>query len=318
MTTVVMLERNSFSKDVVLRPLRPPLRWKEYPSTPPDQAAHRIGEAEIIAVNKQIIDQDTLAACPNLKHIAVGATGYNTIDVQACQKLGISISNIPSYAGNTVAEHVINLSLSLRRELIQYRQKVIDGAWQQSATFCLFDKPVNEVRGARMGIVGLGDIGQHVARLAHAMGMEVVYSARRKIANEHATQVSFDELLESSDIISLHCSLNTSTVDLIGAAELERMQKHAILINTARGGIVNEMALVDAIENQKIGATGVDVLVVEPPKEYSPLLAIANRSNVIITPHISWTSRQAMQALADILIDNIEAFYNGSPTNLVG
>lgn len=317
MVHVVMLDRNALADDVPIRPLQHPHTWQDYPATRPEQVVERLHDADIAVLSKVAIKRETLAACPRLKHIAVSATGYNIIDLEACREHQVSVSNIPSYAADTVAEHVIACIFSLRRELIQYRQKVIEGAWQTSPGFCLFDKPVNEIRGATLGIVGLGEIGTATARLANAVGMRVVYSARRPLSLDFATQVDFDQLIAHSDVISLHCSLNHSTRNLINQTELQRMPEHAILINTARGGIVDETALVAAIEQQQIAGTAVDVLAQEPPADDSPLLSIAERSNVIITPHISWTNVQAMQVLADTLINNIEAFISGTPQNLV-
>jgi len=317
MINVVVLDRNALAGDIQIGPLSVPHTWTNYANTRSDQVQTRLTDTEVAILSKTRMDKTTLEGCPSLKHIAVAATGYNTIDLAACQRLGITVSNIPSYAATTVAEHVIGVSLSLRRKLIQYRQKVIDGAWQKSPGFCLFDKPVNDLNGAIMGIIGLGDIGQTTAKLAAAMGMRVIFCARRKIEFDGAEQVDFNELIKHADIISLHCSLNTSTADLISTKELAQMQEHAILINTARGGIVNETALVEAITSNQIGGAAVDVLVEEPPKDHSPLLSIANRSNVIITPHIAWSSRGAMQDLTTILINNIEAYLAGKPVNLV-
>lgn len=317
MHRVVMLDRKSLSSETNLKPLATDVSWQEFDNTAPHQVIERITEADIVALNKVVIDRSVIEQCTKLRHIAVAATGYNVVDIKACRDHDISVSNIPDYAATSVAEHVINVSLCLRRELIQYRQQVIVGAWQKSPGFCLFDKPINDLRGATFGIIGMGRIGQHTAKLAAAMGMRVVFKARRSLKLDFAQQLEFDELLECSDIISLHCDLNESTNNLIGLAELDRMQDHTILINTARGGIVNENALTEAIEAGSIGGAAVDVLVEEPPKNHSPLLTIADRSNVIITPHTAWASQQAMQSLANILIDNIDGALAGQPQNLV-
>ena len=317
MAHIVMLDRNALSRDIEIKAISAPHSWSNYASSREAQVAARLKNADVAVLSKVIINEKILSDCPKLRHIAVCATGYNTIDLEACRKHNVSVSNIPNYAANTVAEHVISASLMLRRELIQYRQKVIEGAWQKSASFCLFDKPMNDLRGATMGIIGLGDIGKATAKLANAMGMNVIFSARREIECNFAQQTSFDELIKTADVISLHCSLNKDTLNLIDAQALNKMQSHAILINSARGGIVDETALVAAIESQQIGGAAFDVLVEEPPKDYSPLLSIAELSNIIITPHISWTSQQAMQQLADVLVDNIEGFLADRPVNLV-
>lgn len=317
MTKIVFLDRNSLAKTARIRQLNTTTEWYYYPRSEADEIIDRCKGAEILVVSKTNIDERILQACPSIKHIAVAATGFNVIDIQACKKHGVSVSNVPSYAGTSVAEHVIGYALNLRRQMIQYRQQVIDGAWQLSEGFCLFDKPVNDLAGSTMGIIGFGELGQTTAKLAHAMGMNVIFSARTTQSSNFATQTSFDELIRQSDIISLHCSLNESTENLIDAAALKKMQSHAILINTARGGIVDEVALVNAIIDGDLGGAGIDVLAQEPPQNNSPLLAIADRSNVIITPHSAWLSEQAMRTLTDTLADNIEGYLNAKPINLV-
>ena len=317
MANIVMLDRNAFPSTTALKAISSPHTWSNYANSKPQQVIARLTDAEVVVTSKVHITDEILSACPNLKHIAVAATGYNVIDLDACKKHNVSVSNIPSYASNTVAEHVIATSLTLRREINQYRQLVINDEWQKSEGFCLFDKPVNDLRGATLGIIGLGDIGLATAQLAVNIGMKVVFAARRPIQCDIAQQVDTQQLIESSDIISLHCSLNKDSANLISTNEFQQMQNHAILINTARGGIVDEFALVDAIKNNKIGGAAIDVLVEEPPKDHSPLLSIAERTNVIITPHIAWTSQQALQTAANILVDNVEQFLAGSPCNLV-
>ena len=201
--------------------------------------------------------------------------------------------------------------------MFSYRQSVIQGDWQSSPTFCLFGKPLNDINNATFGVIGLGDIGTATARLAASLGMNVIYSARSDKACEYAKRVSFDDLISTSDIISVHCSLRPETEGLISARELKKMKSHAILINTARGGIVNETDVVDAIKNDIIGGLSFDVLAHEPPLEQSPVLSIATRDNVIVTPHTAWASEQAIQSLVDILADNINAFLLGSAQNIV-
>jgi len=291
--------------------------WISYPHTTAEQTINRCRDADIIITNKVKIDAAVLNACRSIKHIAVAATGFNIIDIDVCQRRGISVSNIPSYAANTVSEHVISSALFLRRELVRYRAKVIDGAWQQSEAFCLFDKPFNDLAGATLGIIGFGEIGKAAAVKAHALGMRVIFHSRSQHNCDFAEQVSFDELLTESDIVSLHCSLTPQTTNLISWRELEKMQSHAILINTARGGIANENDVVNAIKDKTIGGIAFDTLEREPPTNDSPLLSIAQSANVILTPHIAWASEQAMQNLIDILSANIEAFLLDKPQNIV-
>jgi len=263
------------------------------------------------------ISREVLLACPSIKHIAVSATGFNIIDTEACRQLGVSVSNIPNYAATTVAEHVIASALCLRRQLLSYRQSVINNQWQASANFCIFGSPINNLQNATFGVIGLGALGLATAQKAAALGMHVIYTSRTQKPCDFAEYVSFDELLSSADVISLHCSLTAETQNLIAAKELKMMKSHAILINTARGGVANEVDVVNAINNNIIGGISFDVLVEEPPQNGTPLLSIADRDNVIITPHTAWASEQAMQTLINILADNVDAFLLGSPKNLV-
>lgn len=314
---IVYLDRDGLPAHIQIPAPAQAHEWVNYPSTNPDQIIKRCVDADVVAVNKVKLNREILAACPKVKHIAVSATGYNIVDIEACRELGISVSNIPSYAATTVSEHVIMCALSLKRQLIQYRQQVINGKWQQSPAFCLFDKPFNDVRDSTFGIIGFGEIGQVAGKLAHALGMNVIYTSRGSHPSDFAKQVSFEELLANSDIISVHCSLNAETHNLISANEIARMKDGAILINTARGGIVKEADAASAINSGKLGGIAFDVLVNEPPLNNEPLLSVANLSNVIITPHIGWASEQAMQHLANILSENIDAFLSGTPQNTV-
>lgn len=314
---IVFLDRVGLPERFSVRAPELDHQWDNYDSSLPEQVIERSVGADVLITNKVKITRETLLACPSVKHIAVAATGFNIIDIDACRELGVSVSNIPSYAATTVAEHVIASALCLRRQLLSYRQSVIDGQWQRSSSFCLFGEPINDLKNSIFAVIGFGELGRAAASMAAALGMRVIFSSRGKHQCEFAKQVSFEEAITTADIISVHCSLNAETLNLIAAPQLRKMQPHAILINTARGGIVNEADVVQAINDKLIGGISFDVLVEEPPSDYSPLLSIANFENVIITPHSAWASEQAMQRLADILADNVEAFLLGSPQNLV-
>lgn len=314
---IVYLDRAGLPERIQIPPPVHAHTWVNYPITNQQQVIERARDADILVVNKVPVTRQTLEVCNSIRHIAVTATGYNVVDISACQDLDVSVSNIPCYAATTVAEHVITCALTLRRELTRYRQQVINNAWQKSDVFCLFDRPVNDLRGATLGIIGLGEIGLATATLGAALGMNVVYTSRTAKTNSVATQVNLKDLLGRSDIISVHCSLTTETENLIDNQAIDAMQDHAILINTARGGIVNEEAAVKAIQQNKIGGLAFDVLATEPPQGNSPLLRISTQDNVIITPHIAWASEQAMQSLATILSKNIDAFLSGKPQNIV-
>ncbi|GHA09396.1 lactate dehydrogenase [Arenicella chitinivorans] len=313
---VVYLDRESLPARINIPKPSAPHAWHDFARTVADQIIAHCQNATVVVTNKVPIDATVLDACPSIGHIAVTATGYNIIDLDACAKHGVSVSNIPSYAATTVAEHVLACTLSLRRQIIQYRQRVIDGAWQQSDTFCVFDKPINMLAGATLGVIGFGEIGRATAQMAAAMGMNVEYTSRQNYDVDFAQHVTLNDLLQRSDVVSVHCALNDDTHNLLDAPELAQMPDHAILINTARGGIVNEAAAASAIKSATLGGLAFDVLVQEPP-QHSPLLEIADRSNVIITPHIAWASDEAMQTLANIVSDNVDAYLRGSPQNLV-
>ena len=314
---IVYLDRGSLPAGVNLRSVKAPHQWHNHQTSAPEQIIERCQTADILVVNKVPITEQILNDCPSIKHIAVSATGFNIIDIAACQKRNISVSNIQNYALITVPEHVLSLTLNLRREVIHHRQQVIDGEWQKSSSFCIIDKPIRDLHGATFGVVGLGGLGRATAKLMHSIGMRVIYASRNEHTCDFAEKVLLKDLLVKADVVSLHCSLNNDTKNLIDAAQLKTMRPHAILINTARGGIVNERAAAQAILNKEIAGLGFDALLEEPPTNDSPLLEIAHLSNVIITPHNAWGSVQALQTLADILVDNIEAFIAGTPQNIV-
>lgn len=315
MEPIVFLDRDSLKAQ--LRPPRFPHRWIDYPSTAAQDVVTRLSGVRIAVTNKVPIRAAELAQLPDLKMIAVAATGTDCVDVAACKAQGIVVSNIRNYAGSTVPEHVFAMILALRRNLLAYRASIEAGEWQRASTFALLTHRIEELSGSRIGLVGYGVLGQGVAKLARAFGMEVCVTSRSPIADADVTQMPLDELLQSADVVSLHLPLTAETRGLIGTRELALMKPGALLINTARGGIVDELALVDALTTGRIGGAGFDVLDGEPPRPDHPLLAL-RLPNFILTPHVAWASSEAMQRLADQLIDNIEAFAAGSPRNAVG
>jgi glycerate dehydrogenase len=242
-----------------------------------------------------------------------------TFREEACRARGIVVSNIRGYAVHTVPEHAIALMMALSRNLVAYRESVQAGRWQQSDQFCFFDHPIRDLHGATLAIIGSGSLGDGVARLAEAFGMTVLKVERKGAAACRPGYTAFADALASADIVSLHCPLNAETQGLIGAAELQAMKRTALLINTSRGGLVDEVALVQALKEGRIAGAGFDVLSKEPPKEGNPLLApeLLALPNFLLTPHVAWASRPAMQVLVDQLIDNIEAFTRGEPQNRV-
>lgn len=311
---IVFLDRDS-----VIANVRKPAfahSWHEHGATAAADTVARLRDATIAITNKVPLRAADLDQLPQLKMIAVAATGTDIVDLAACRARGIVVSNIRNYAVNTLPEHTFALMLALRRNLLAYRADVEAGLWQKSDRFCLLDHPIADLAGSRLGLVGYGALGKSVAALARAFGMDVCVHTRSPVADAGVRQVSWDELLETSDVISLHLPLSEQTRNLIGAPELARMKRSALLINTARGGLVNEAALAAALTNGVIAGAGFDVLGQEPPPPDNVLLNL-RLPNFILTPHTAWASGQAMQVLADQLIDNIEAWVNGAPRNVV-
>jgi len=293
--------------------------WVEYAKTAADQVRERLAGATIAIVNKAPLPASVIAALPDLKMVAVAATGTNIVDLEACRARGIVVANIPSYAQHTVPEHVMALLLALSRNLTAWRESVQAGRWQQSEQFCMFDHPIRDLHGATLGIIGSGSLGGGVIRLAEAFGMRVLRAERKGAADVRPGYTAFPTVLAEADAISLHCPLTPQTTGLIGEAELRAMRSSALLINTSRGGIVDEAALIRALKEGWIAGAGFDVVTVEPPPVGHPMLDpdLLALPNFLLTPHAAWTSRSAMQALADQLIDNIEAFVAGAPKNRV-
>jgi glycerate dehydrogenase len=312
---IVFLDRDS-----LIATLRAPKfahAWQDYPATDPAETRQRLQQATIAITNKVPLRAADLDLLPQLKMIAVAATGTNIIDVAACRERGIVVSNIRDYAGATLPEHTFALILALRRNLLAYRLDVEAGKWQDSKQFCLFGHPIQDLAGSRLGLIGYGKLGHAVAKLGQAFGMEVCVHTRTKVDEPGITNLSLDELLATSDVLSLHLPLSEKTHHMIAAPQLARMKPNALLINTARGGLVDEAALASALHNGTIAGAGFDVLTTEPPSADNVLLNL-RLPNFILTPHIAWASSEAMQTLGDQLIDNLEAFAAGHPKNLVG
>jgi glycerate dehydrogenase len=311
---IVFLDRSTLQATV----RRPAFEhsWLEYPVTSVSQLAERLRDATIAITNKVPLRADALQQLPKLKMIAVAATGYDVIDIAFCKANHIAVANIRNYAVHTVPEHAFALITALRRNLLAYRQDVERGRWQQVDQFCFFDHPIRDLHGAIIGIIGEGVLGQGTAAIARAFGMEVLFADHAPPKAAGVVFTPFDQVLAQSDVISLHLPLSAETRNMIGMEQLRKMKRTAILINTARGGLVDEQALAQALKDGLIAGAGFDVLSNEPPKEGNPLLDL-RLSNFILTPHVAWASDGAMQFLADQLIDNIEAFVAGRPQNLV-
>lgn len=314
MDKIVFLDSASIIADI-RRPDFPHL-WEDYPATVPEQVTARLADASIVITNKVALPRETLEQLPDLKMVAIAATGTDNVDNAYCRERNIVVSNIRNYSVHTVPEHVFMLMLALRRNLLAFGNDLRDGAWQRADQFCLFTHPVRDLHGSTLGLIGHGAIGQAVERLALAFGMSVLIAEHKGAATVRSGYTDFEQTLRDSDIISLHLPLNTHTRNLISSREFGLMKSSALLINTARGGLVDESALLEALRSGQIGGAGFDVLNTEPPRQGNPLLDL-NLPNFILTPHVAWSSREAMQTLADQLIDNIEAFFHGTPQNRV-
>jgi glycerate dehydrogenase len=313
---VVFLDRATLPAEVVVRQLNFDHALESFDQTRPEDVANRIAGADIVITNKVRLSAAVIASAPQLKMIAVAATGYDIVDVAACEARGVVVSNIRGYAQTSVPEHVFAMIFALRRNLVAYRHAVIAGRWQDADQFAFFDYPIADLAGATLGVIGQGSLGKQVCHLGRALGMRVLVGARKGAA-PGTLRTSFEELLATSDVISLHCPLTPETRGMISDPEFEAMARRPLLINTARGGLVDEAALERALDQGRISGAGLDVASAEPPPFDHPLMRIAHRQNVIITPHVAWASREATQGLADQLIDNIEAFVAGSPQNRV-
>jgi glycerate dehydrogenase len=314
---IVFLDRGTIGPSVDLTKPAFCHEWVEHVATPPGEVVGRLAGADIAITNKVPIRAEHLKRLPRLKMIAVAATGYDVIDVGACRERGIVVSNVRGYAVTTVPEHTFALILALRRGIVGYRQDVIDGQWRKAGQFCFFTHPVRDLAGSTLGIIGEGAIGQSVARLGQAFGMRTLFAAHKGVSGLGPLYTPFDEVLETSDVITLHCPLMPATRGLIAMPELRKMKRRPLLINTARGGLVVEEDLVEAIEEGLIAGAGFDCLTAEPPPADHPFSRIMARPNVIITPHVGWASQEAMQACWQQVVDNIEGFDAGRPSNAV-
>ena len=284
--------------------------------TPAAQTVERARDAEVVITNKTVLDRAVIAALPRLRYIGVLATGYNVVDIEAARERGIPVCNVPEYSTANVTQAVFALLLELTNRAGHHAHTVREGRWTGAADFCYWDFPLVELHALTLGIIGYGRIGRAVSRAARAFGMKVLTLDRRgtRSAPEDVRFVDLDTLFSESDVVSLHCPLTPETRELINAARLAQMKRTAFLINTARGGLVNEADLADALNNDRIAGAGLDVLSSEPPAADNPLL---RAKNCIITPHIAWATRNARARLMTTAADNLRAWMQGQPQNVV-
>lgn len=307
MERIVFLERDTLT----VEPRRPSFEheWRDYGSTRPEEVFERLKGATVAVVNKVPLRAEVLGRLPDLRLIAVAATGTDNIDLEFCRARGIEVRNVRGYARETLPEHVLMLALALSRNLTGFREDVRAGLWQHSRQFCLHTREIRDLHGSTLGVVGYGTLGRGVERLGRAFGMEVLISEHKGAGELREGRTPFAEVLRRADVLTLHVPLKAETRKMIGREELALLKRTAILVNCARGGVVDESALADALREGGLGGAGVDVLSAEPPDSNNPLLA-HDLPNLIVTPHVAWAGRQAQQALADQLVDNIEDFVN--------
>ncbi|MDZ7787412.1 MAG: 2-hydroxyacid dehydrogenase [Halofilum sp. (in: g-proteobacteria)] len=313
----VILDADSLGPGLDLTRLRDQLdHWDWHGHTAPEETANRIREADVVITNKVVLDAAAFAAAPRLQLVCVAATGINNIDLDAAREHGVTVCNATGYGTPSVVQHTFALILALATRLPDYQAAVRAGEWSRSPFFCLLDFPITELAGKTLGVIGYGTLGQGVAGIARAFDMDVRIAARPGATEIPADRIAVEDLLEQADVLTLHCPLTDATRGLIGRAELERMKPDALLVNTARGGIVDEAALADALRAGAIGGAGMDVLTQEPPRDGNPLLA-DDIPNLIVTPHSAWGSQAARQRLVEQVADHIANFRAGKPSNVV-
>jgi len=317
MEKIVFLDRSTIPPHIKLPKPASPCDWQDFPTTEPEQVIERLQNATIAVTNKVVLNATTLSQLPQLKLIAVSATGTNNIDINYCHQNNITVANIRGYATKSVPEHVLAMMFALKRNIVGYHQDIQAGVWQQKNQFCFFTHPISDIAGATLGIIGKGGLGRKVAILAEALGMTVLFAEHKGQTHCRRGYTPFSQVIQQSDVLTLHCPLNQQTTNLISTDEFYQMKTTSILINAGRGGLVDEAALISALKTKQIAGAGVDVFTQEPADISNPLIANAEMPNLILTPHVAWGSDSAIQTLANQLIENIDAYLTGRPQNLI-
>lgn len=313
----VYLEEGAVNRgDITLEPILSCIDTKVYKNTTEEDKYEHIGDAEIVFANKIIFDEETFQKLPNLKYIGICATGYNVVDLEAAKRHGVTVTNVPAYSTESVAQLTWGFILECASNISAHNESVHRGDWVRSETFCYWLSPVMELAGKTIGIIGYGNIGKRVAEIAKAFRMKViVYTAHpEKYQDQMIDFVSLDELWQSSDIITLHCPMTNDTEEIICAENISKMKDGVIIINVSRGGLVNEQELADALESGKVAAAAVDVVTKEPMSSDSPLL---KAPNIRITPHMAWASVEARKRLIETVAENARAYLNGEKKNVL-
>jgi glycerate dehydrogenase len=324
--SAIFLDKASvYPGDLDFSALEAAASWQWFDNVTPGEIRHSLLDAEILVSNKVVINSQLIADCRRLKLICVAATGVNNIDLVAARQRGINVCNVRAYATSSVVQHVFSLILALNRKLFSYKRSVTTGDWSHSEFFCYFGEPISELQGKTIGIIGYGELGRAVAKVARCFGMKVIIARRHAAGARQGPgsdpgpedgRVDMDVLLSQADVLTLHCPLTEDNRHLLGEGEFARMKPDAILLNTARGGLVDEAALLHALETKQIGAAALDVLEEEPPA-IDNVLSNYQADNLIITPHIAWASRESRQRLLDEIAENIMAYRQGIARNIV-
>lgn len=314
---IVFLDRATIPKHINIPQPTQAHHWQSFDDTPPADVLARAQQAHVIITNKVAIDAKVMDACPDLELIVAAATGTNNIDLSACQQRNIAVYNVRHYADQGVPEHALTLMLALLKNLLPYCQDVTTGRWQQSRHFCFTDYPIENLAGKTLGIVGAGALGQKMAHIASALEMKVLLAEHKGQVTIRPGRTAFGDVLKQADIISLHCPLTPTTQGLMSEPEFEQMKPSAYLINTARGPLVDEQSLANAVLNGQIAGAASDVASVEPLQASNPLVTLLAHPNFILTPHIAWASEQSLHALSQQLRKNIDDFYQGHQGNRV-
>lgn len=290
--------------------------WHVHDSTTPGEAAERIAPCELVFTNKVKVGAKELERAEKLKLIVVAATGYDIIDLAECKRKDIAVANSPGYSASSVQEHAIALMFAVARSIVPYRLEAGDGTWSEANTFCLHTHPIIELAGKQVGIIGSGSLGRATGRLCAALGMKVSYLEKNDGTSDDLPRLPLDKLLASSDIVTLHCPLDANNHHMINADTLAKMKPSAILVNTARGALVDAQALCDALEGGKLAGAGIDVLESEPPPSVNPLVQ-CKHPGLVLTPHVAWASMEVQLRLAQMVADTADAFFAGNPVHLV-
>lgn len=314
MTKIVFLDKGTLARQNFNFDF--PFELTNHDLCPPDEVSKALNGHQIAITNKVKITRAHMEANPQLKLIAVAATGFNIVDVDAAKELGVTVCNVKGYSTTGVAEHVFMMMISLMHRLPTYQKRMNQGQWQKSPYFYIIGEPIYNLAGKTLGIIGNGDIGSAFAKFAQAFGMNVLFSEHKNMWTCREGYTPFCDVIQEADVISIHCPLTEQTNNLIDAAEIKQMKDGVILLNVSRGGLINEAALIDALKSGKLGGAGVDVATTEPPLANNPLLD-TTLDNFILTPHTAWASEESIEQLVRLLEDNINSFMKGSPINVV-